>query len=249
MMPSLCAADQAQAQAPAFLRPSAWLARTGRVGFGLLALSLLIGTGASPVQANTVAKAEAECRLTDNGKVVFEGGCSIKQKDGTGTTGFVVKLEDGSTYRFSGPNRTNLRLEGGDGGSNVLFEDKGPKGVFTWNDGSRTRKLSVKTNETSASSAGDRDQINARIESDGRTCKTAILSKYGTGSKMSMADVEVTLGATLRQSIDAGKISLADIQRSGLDYNFNAHHAKGKDPIGTCATDGQGNVIKIQSNR
>jgi hypothetical protein len=123
--------------------------------------------------------------------------------------------------------------------------------VFSWNDGSRTRKLAVKTNETAAapSSAGDRDQINARIESDGRTCKTAILSKYGTGTKMSMADVEVTLGATLRQSIDAGKFTLADIQRSGLDYNFNAHHAKGKDPMGTCTTNGQGNVIRIESNR
>ena len=235
---------------PACLRPSALLTRFGRVGFGL-ALSLLVGAAGAPVWANTVAKAEAECRLTDNGKVVFDGGCSVKQKDDTGTVGFVVKLEDGSTYRFSGPNRTNLRLEGGDGGSNVLFEDKGAKGVFTWNDGSRTRRLAVKTNQTSASpsSAGDRDQINARIESDGRSCKTAILSKYGRGSKMSMADVDVTLGATLRQSIDAGKISLADIQRSGLDYNFITHHAKGKDPIGSCATDGQGNVIKIESNR
>ena len=244
-MPSLAAA------APAVLPPAAWFAGISRVGFGV-ALSLLIGTGAAPVQANTVAKAEAECRLTDNGKVVFDGGCSVKQKESAGTVGFVVNMQDGSTYRFSGANRTSLRLEGGDGGSNVLFEDKGAKGVFTWNDGSRTRKLSVKTNETSAapsSSAGDRDQINARIESDGRTCKTAILSKYGTGSKMSMADVEVTLGATLRQSIDAGKFTLADIQRSGLDYNFNAHHAKGKDPIGTCTTNGQGNVIRIESNR
>ena len=232
---------------PAFGQPAAVLARTGSVGLGL-ALSLVVGAGVAPVQANTVAKAEAECRLTDNGKVVFEGGCSVKQKDSTGTTGFVVKLEDGSTYRFSGPNRTNLRLEGGDGGSNVMFEDKGAKGLFSWNDGTRTRRLSVKTNETSASNAGDRDQINARIESDGRNCKSAILSKYGLGSKMSMADVEVTLGATLRQSIDAGKTSLADINRSGLDYNFTAHHAKGKDPVGTCATNGQGNVIKIESS-
>jgi hypothetical protein len=244
MMPLLAAA------APTRLRPAAWFAGISRVGFGV-ALSLLIGTATTPVQANTVAKAEAECRLTDNGKVVFDGGCSVKQKDSTGTVGFVVKLEDGSTYRFSGANRTNLRLEGGDGGSNVLFEDKGAKGVFTWNDGSRTRKLSVKTNDTSAapSSAGDRDQINARIESDGRTCKTAILSKYGKGSNMSMADVEVTLGATLRQSIDAGKVSLADIQSRGLDYNFTANHAKGKDPSGSCATNGQGNVIKIEGNR
>ena len=71
MTPSLSAV------APTCLRPSAWFAGISRVGFGV-ALSLLMGTGAAPVQANTVAKAEAECRLTDNGKVVFDGGCSIK---------------------------------------------------------------------------------------------------------------------------------------------------------------------------
>lgn len=30
-------------------------------------------------------------------------------------------------------------------GTNVLFEDQGSKGVFTWNDGNTTHRLAVKT--------------------------------------------------------------------------------------------------------
>ena len=62
-----------------------------------------------------------------------------------------------------------------------------------------------------------------------------------------MADVEVTLGATLKQRIDAGEITLADINRSGLSYNFTARHAKGKDPVGICSTDGEGSVTRLEA--
>jgi hypothetical protein len=139
----------------------------------------------------------------------------------------------------------------------VLFEDKGPRGVFTWNDGQRTRRLMVKTDEGSGSSSGgtsgsranEEAKINARIETWGRNCKNAIIEKYGS-SRMSMADVDVTLGATLKQRIDAGQITLADINRSGLSYNFTARHAKGKDPVGICKTDGEGTVTRLEaSNR
>jgi hypothetical protein len=212
----------------------------------------------APSAANTVARAEAQCRLTDNGAVIFDGDCSVKQKSDYGSTGFVVKLENGDTYRFNGANNQSLRLGSGDGdGSNVLYEDKGARGVFTWNDGQRTRRLMVKTDGDSGSSASsaaasapapanEQAQIDARIESWGRNCKNAIIEKYGN-SKMSMADVDVSLGATLKQSIDAGQISLADINKSGLSYNFTARHAKGKDPTGSCDTNGQGMVTNLQA--
>jgi hypothetical protein len=60
-----------------------------------------------------------------------------------------------------------------------------------------------------------------------------------------MADVEVSLGASLRASIDAGEMSLADIKTSGLSYNYRVHHVPGKDPEGYCNTDGQGNIQEI----
>ena len=66
-----------------------------------------------------------------------------------------------------------------------------------------------------AAFADDSDKIEARVGAWGRNCKNAI---------------------------DAGEISLADIKRSGLSYNFRVHHMPGKDPSGYCNTDGEGNV-------
>lgn len=225
----------------------------------ILAVTAALLVPIAPAAANTVARADAQCRLTENGAVIFDGDCSVKQKSDVGSTGFVVKLENGDTYRFLGANNQSLRLSRGDGNSsNVLFEDKGPRGVFTWNDGQRTRRLTVKTeagngNASPSSSSGmatspvnEEAKINARIEMWGRNCKNAIIEKYGS-SRMSMADVDVTLGATLKQSIDAGQMTLADINNSGLSYNFTARHAKGNDPSGTCDTNGQGAVTRLKA--
>ncbi len=239
----------------------------------ILAMTVAFLAPIAPAAANTVARADAQCRLTDNGAVVFDGDCTVKQKSDVDSTGFVVKLENGDTYRFLGANNQSLRLSSGDGNrSNVLYEDKGPRGVFTWNDGQRTRRLTVKTeagggggnssaypssspySSSSPSSSGmqtpapanETARINARIEAWGRNCKNAIMEKYGS-SRMSMADIDVSLGATLKQSIDAGQITLADINNRGLSYNFTARHAKGKDPIGTCDTNGQGIVTNLKA--
>ena len=85
-------------------------------------------------------------------------------------------------------------------------------------------------------------KIEARVGAWGRNCKTAIASKFGAKT---MADVEVSLSASLRASIDAGEMSLADIKTSGLSYNYRVHHVPGKDPEGYCNTDGQGNIQEI----
>ena len=91
--------------------------------------------------------------------------------------------------------------------------------------------------------AGDDDaKIEARVGTFGRNCKSAIADKF---KAKSMADVEVTLAASLRTSIDAGEISLADIKKNGLSYNFRVHHQPGNDPEGYCNTNGQGNVEEI----
>jgi len=96
-----------------------------------------------------------------------------------------------------------------------------------------------------AAHAGDDDaKIEARVGSFGRNCKSAIADKF---KAKSMADVEVTLAASLRTSIDAGEISLADIKSSGLSYNFRVHHLPGKDPEGYCNTNGQGDVQEISN--
>jgi hypothetical protein len=95
-----------------------------------------------------------------------------------------------------------------------------------------------------AAHADDDAKIEARVGSFGRNCKSAIADKF---KAKSMADVEVTLAASLRTSIDAGELSLADIKSSGLSYNFRVHHLPGNDPEGYCNTDGQGDVEEIKN--
>jgi hypothetical protein len=92
--------------------------------------------------------------------------------------------------------------------------------------------------------ADEEAKIEARVGSFGRNCKTAIADRF---KAKSMADVEVSLAASLRASIDAGEMSLADIKQSGLSYNFRVHHVPGNDPEGYCNTDGQGNVEEIKN--
>lgn len=109
---------------------------------GLLASSVL----ASPALADTVARANGRCTLKENSFEAYNGYCTIKQKQNGGTTIFVVDLENGTRFRFSGPSRQQLHVETHNGiEQNVLFEDQGSKGVFTWNDGSSTHRLAVKT--------------------------------------------------------------------------------------------------------
>lgn len=85
-----------------------------------------------PSQAQTTARSEAACRLSENGAILYEDDCSVREKNQDGQVSIVVKLDNGNSFRFVGPNRQNLRLDNGFGGfTNVLFEDKGARGVFT----------------------------------------------------------------------------------------------------------------------
>lgn len=88
-----------------------------------------------------------------------------------------------------------------------------------------------------AAHAGEDAKINARIEAWGVACKNAVAAKY---PKATMADIRVELGATLRQSIDAGQITLKDIKKQGLSYNWAVKKASGY-----CNTDGSGNVTEL----
>jgi hypothetical protein len=106
-------------------------------------------------QAQPVAKSDAECRLSKNGAVVYNDDCTVKEKISEGRETFVVKFDNGKIFRFSGPNRQNLRIEDDfANASNVLFEDKGAKGVFSWNDGNSTYKLVVITGTASSGGSG-----------------------------------------------------------------------------------------------
>ena len=91
--------------------------------------------------------------------------------------------------------------------------------------------------------ANDDAKINARIAAWGRNCKNEVASRLGTD--VSMADIDVTLSETTRASIDAGEITLSDINKHGLIYNWSVPNKK---VAGYCGTDGKGKVNDFQFN-
>lgn len=115
--------------------------------FAFVSAGLMASTTLSiAALADTVARANGRCLLKENDYQSYNGYCTIKQKQNGDTTIFVVDLENGNRFRFAGPNRQQLHVETSTGiQQNVLFEDQGSKGIFTWNDGTSTHRLAVKT--------------------------------------------------------------------------------------------------------
>lgn len=90
---------------------------------------------------------------------------------------------------------------------------------------------------STAALADDDAKIEARVSAWGVSCKNEVAAKF---PKASMADISVELGATLKQSIDAGQTTLKDIKKYGLSYNWQF-----KKHSGSCNTDGNGNVTEF----
>ena len=94
---------------------------------------------------------------------------------------------------------------------------------------------------STAALADDDAKIEARIGAWGKACKNEVAVKF---PKAVMADISVELGATLRESIDAGQTTLKDINKNGLSFNwqFKKHN-------GYCNTDGKGNITEFVKNQ
>jgi hypothetical protein len=91
--------------------------------------------------------------------------------------------------------------------------------------------------EPAAAQANQEAKINARIEVWGRNCKNAVAEQH---PKATMADISVSLGATLQQSINSGQTTLKDIETQGLSFNWSFRKNSGY-----CNTDGKGTVTEI----
>lgn len=112
-------------------------------------ISLAIATGLLPfvpvASARTLARAQGRCKLTSQSYQAFNGHCTVRQRQQTdGTTAFIVELDNGSSYRFFGRNKQALQVETYEGVHNVQYAETPDKGVFTWQDGEDSNRLSVK---------------------------------------------------------------------------------------------------------
>lgn len=88
--------------------------------------------------------------------------------------------------------------------------------------------------------ADDQAKIDATLSRLGGACKMKVLAK---NKGLSMADVNISVGATFQESLDNGSMGLKDIQKSGASYNWEIP-SKGKS--GYCDVNAKGKVTQYQ---
>ena len=96
----------------------------------------------------------------------------------------------------------------------------------------------------SGARADDDAKIQAVTERLGRICKNKVAETY---TDSVMADITVAMGATLRHSIDSGEITLADIKKTGLSFDWKVKR-KGPDPHGYCNVEYDGSIDDFSVN-
>jgi hypothetical protein len=120
------------------------LQRSGAV----LGQGLLLLTASAPFHqsafAETLVRASGRCKLARAGNELFNGHCSFKHKAAGGTDAFVVKLDDGTDFNFSGPNPQALQLQTYDGIVNVRHNAKPDHDLFLWEADGGSHRLAVK---------------------------------------------------------------------------------------------------------
>jgi hypothetical protein len=91
---------------------------------------------------------------------------------------------------------------------------------------------------TSTVHADDTARIRSITGRLGRICKNRVASQF---SDAVMADITVRVGATMQESIDSGEITLEDIRRSGLSFDWKVNR-RGTDPHGYCNVEYDGEI-------
>ena len=73
----------------------------------------------------------------------------------------------------------------------------------------------------------------------GKTCKMRVVEQFD----VPMSDAAVTLGATEQQGIDEGSITLSDVKKNGLSFNWEI---RGKKISGYCNVNGKGQITEFK---
>ncbi|MFN9729782.1 MAG: hypothetical protein ACK59M_04860 [Pseudomonadota bacterium] len=101
--------------------------------------------------------------------------------------------------------------------------------------------LIVTAAHASTAPDGTDAKIQGRIETWGKACKNRVAEQFDAA----MSEIHVSVGATLQTSIDAGEMTLQDIQEYGLSFNWQVQY-NGKEANGYCNTDGKGSITEFK---
>lgn len=114
-----------------------------------LLLTVFLMLAGSAYADSVTAKSDADCKLinTNKDKVLYDGGCTVKESSGAVGEDYVVKLDNGEKYSFKQGSDGDYIVHTPDGNTHATMKDKGEKGVFKWGN----RKLVVNTRGHSSS--------------------------------------------------------------------------------------------------
>ncbi len=73
----------------------------------------------------------------------------------------------------------------------------------------------------------------------GKSCKMRVVEQFD----VPMSDAIVNIGATEKQGIDDGSISLTEIRKNGMSYNWEI---RGKKISGYCNVNGKGKITEFK---
>lgn len=130
-----------------------WQCTTSLLSAASLALCGLTAIAPQAALAEVLVRAQGRCKLTSGGYVPFNGFCTFKHKQAGGVDAYVVKLDDGTEFNFSGPNPQALSVQTYAGIRNVRHSAQPDHDVFSWDDG-EPRKLSVRLDRVENPDAG-----------------------------------------------------------------------------------------------
>ena len=204
------------------------------------------------VSAKTIARAQGVCRLMSGGAVAFQGHCVSQQKVNGGNTVLVIKLENGSTFRFRGPSKEALQIETSSGLHNAQFRDGGNRNVFAWNDAGQAQRLAVRLETAhdpsprydNSSSTSTGSAIGAFA---GALIGSLIQGHSGHGGGNQRQHAESTCLRAVSHQVGRSRDSLQIVgtepYKGGFSVRVQVPRAKAP---WLCRVNGEGHVVQVQ---
>jgi hypothetical protein len=85
-------------------------------------------------------------------------------------------------------------------------------------------------------------QVDATLGRLGKICKDKLMTKF---KGVPMSDLHVTVGATLKESLENGSMTLKELQKSGASFNIEVP-GKG---AGYCNVNAKGKITQFSFNK
>jgi hypothetical protein len=85
-------------------------------------------------------------------------------------------------------------------------------------------------------------KVDATLARLGKVCKDKLMTQF---KGVPMSDLHVTVGATLKESLDNGSMSIKDLQKSGASFNVEVP-GKG---AGYCDVNAKGKITQFSFNK